>query len=128
MENDRIETVESWLAQSAPELVSADEAWRTGNAGRARVASRRAAGMGLKAWLMACPQPGYGTSFMHHLNALADDTARPAEVREAAWRLAARPVPDGGFQVALPAHLTPMADARLVLDFARAELSRAAAH
>ena len=83
--------------------------------------------MGLKAWLCLEPKPDYGKNFMHHLNALADDPAHPAGVREAAWRLAARPLPEDGFQVPLPAGLTPMADARLVLAFVRGEIERLSA-
>lgn len=113
----------SWLAQIAAELAGADAAWGEGNAGRGRVGARRAAGMGLKAWLARGPRADYGTSFMHHLNALADDGERPVAVREAAWRLAARPVPEGGFQRAPAPALTPMADAREIIAWVEAELA-----
>jgi hypothetical protein len=119
------ETPESWFAQVDPELAGAEEAWKGGNAGRGRVCSRRAAGMALKGWLVASPRPGYGTSFMHHLNALADDDSIPIEVREAAARLCARPAPEGGFVAPLPAErLTPMDDARVVVAWARVNAAR----
>lgn len=114
----------NWLAQVGPELDGADQAWRTGNAGRGRVGARRAAGMALKAWISPTPRPDYGTSFMHHLNALADDTDRPAAVREAAWRLSARPVPEGGFQIAPNVALTPMDDARAIIAWVEKDLRR----
>jgi hypothetical protein len=116
-----------WWAQIDPELAGADAAWSSGNAGKGRVGARRAAGMGLKAWLTLAPQERYGTSFMHHLNALADDAEQPQAVRECAWRLAARPTPEGGFQVALPPGLTPMADARAIIAWAETEVSRLSA-
>lgn len=116
-----------WWAQIDPELAGADAAWRSGNAGKGRVGARRAAGMGLKAWLSFAPRESYGTSFMHHLNALADDAGQPQAVRECAWRLAARPTPEGGFQVPLPPGLTPMADARAIIAWAETEVSRLSA-
>lgn len=117
----------AWWAQIEPELAGADAAWSSGNAGKGRVGARRAAGMGLKAWLSLAPNEAYGTSFMHHLNALADDTAQAPAVRESAWRLAARPTPEGGFQVPLPPGLTPMADARAIIAWAEVEVSRLSA-
>lgn len=109
-----------WMAQAASELVGAAEAWQSGNAGRGRVGARRAAGMAIKARLAVEARDGYGTSFMHHLNAMADDMSVAPAAREAAWRLAARPVPEGGFGVATPAKLTPMHDAELIMRWAEA--------
>lgn len=103
--------------QIEPELRGANLAWREGNAGRGRVGSRRAAGMALRAWLLTAPREPYGTSFMHHLGGAADDPDLPQDVREAAWRLCARPVPEGGFQIAPPEGLTPMSDAERVIAF-----------
>ena len=117
---------ESWMAQIDPELAVATHAWATGNAGKGRVGSRRAAGMALKAWLCLQSRQDYGTSFMHHLNAMADDPGPPTAVREAAWRLAARPVPEGGFQAAMDPALTPMLDARTIITWVVEERSRLA--
>ncbi|MCA9538086.1 MAG: hypothetical protein KC620_04325 [Myxococcales bacterium] len=116
-------TIEDWLSRAEQELAGADESWRGGNAGRGRVGSRRAAGMAIVAWLTAEPQEGYGRNFMHHLNALADDERFAAGVREAAWRLAARPAPGVGWRVEPPRPLTPMADAQLIGDFCRKRLA-----
>jgi len=104
-------------SQIGPELVAADASWASGNAGRGRVGARRAAGMALSARLALEPRPEYGTSFMHHLNALADDSGAPAALREAAWRLSARPTPTDGFEVAPGPGLTPMIDARTIIAF-----------
>lgn len=104
-----------WMRQAAQELAGAHEAWAQGNAGRGRVGARRAAGMAIKARLAVEPRPGYGTNFMHHLNALADDDGVEVAVREAAWRLAARKPPEEGFAVALPERLTPMHDVDVIM-------------
>ncbi len=107
-----------WRQQAATEIEAAESSWRAGNAGRGRVGARRAAGMAIKARLVDDARPGYGTSFMHHLNALADDDGVELAVREAAWRLAARPRPEAGWQVPVAQPLTPTADARRIMDWA----------
>ena len=108
-----------WRSQAEAELVAADGAWAEHNAGMARVASRRGAGMCIRAWLMEVPREGYGTNFMHALRAMADDESIPPAPREAAWRLAARPVPEAGWIVPLAGHLKPMDDARLLMGYCR---------
>lgn len=109
-----------WMAQADREIQGGDAAWAEGNAGKGRVCSRRAAGMALKAWLEAGPRAGYGRSFMHHLNALADDEAVDAiDIREAAARLSARKRPEAGYQVPIPSDLTPMDDARRIMAWCR---------
>lgn len=103
--------------QAQSELSRAESAWTEGNAGMSRVCCRRAAGMVIRAWLAEAPRPGYGTNFMHHLRGLADDASHPAGAREAAWRLAARPKPEAGWAVPIGPTLTPMDDARAVIDY-----------
>ena len=111
---------------SAEWFTQADADWAEGNAGKGRVCSRRAAGMALKGWMAALPREGYGKSFMHHLNALADDaTIEAMDIREAAARLAARKRPEGDFQVAVPKTLTPMDDARHIMAWCRAQVDGA---
>ena len=119
MEHDETPATTDWWAQVDPELAGADAAWREGNAGKGRVGSRRAAGMAIKGWLAISPREHYGKNFMHHLNALADDDGVGTAIREAAWRLAARPKPEAGFVVPLPERLTPMDDARLIIGWCR---------
>lgn len=113
-----------WLENAVAELAAARDAWAAGNAGRGRVGARRAAGMALKAWLATGEgdAAAYRTSFMHHLEALADDAERPIAVREAAWRLAARKVPAGGFTAPLPEKLTPAHDAELIIGWCTARV------
>lgn len=111
---------DDWMRQAAAELDGAHAAWEQGNAGRGRVGARRAAGMAIKARLAVAPRAGYGTNFMHHLGALADDEAVEVAVREAAWRLAARKPPEHGFVVALPERLTPMHDVDVIMAWCKA--------
>ena len=110
---------EDWMSRSDSEIEGAASAWRAGNAGRGRVGARRAAGMAIKGRLSLEARADYGTTFMHHLNALADDGGVEAGVREAAWRLAARPAPEGGWQVPIARGLTPMDDAEVVRGWCR---------
>ena len=111
-----------WFTQADAEILGGDAAWTEGNSGKGRVCSRRAAGMAIKGWLTVAPRDAYGRSFMHHLNALADDEAIEAtRIREAAARLAARKRPEGDFQVAVPKTLTPMDDARTIMAWCRAQ-------
>ena len=105
------------VTKAEDELKNALEWWSQGKAGRGRVGSRRAAGMVLRYWLEKSQKEGYGTSFMHHLNGAADDPSLPDAVRCAAWRLAARQPPEGGWPTPLPSGLTPMMDARLIIDW-----------
>ena len=114
---------EDWWLGWPAELARAEQGWSEGNAGLARVCCRRAAGMALKAWLAQRPGVDWGTNFMHHIGALADDASAPPEAREAAWRLAARPAPEAGFTVPTPTPLTPMADARVIIEWVRAGLA-----
>ena len=114
----------SELRELTVELKMADDAWREGHAGKARVCSRRAAGMGLKLLLAVEPRAEWGKSFMHHLNALADDPTAEVSAREAAYRLCGRSAPEQGFEVALVAGLTPMMDAELVIAWALLERAR----
>lgn len=118
---------DQWMKRAAGELEGARTAWAEGNAGKGRVCARRASGMALKAWLASDPRPDgpdYGRSFMHHLAALADDPRVEVAVREAAWRLSARPTPEGGFSVVLPEKLTPMHDAEQIMRWCAAALDR----
>lgn len=113
------------LSQADAESADSEASWAAGNAGRARVTARRAAGMAIRAWLMAQDGITYGTNFMHHLAGVADDSRHPTPLRESAWRLAARGVPEGGFEAPLPDPLVPVSDARSIITWVRSELTGA---
>ncbi|GBD06828.1 hypothetical protein HRbin21_00633 [bacterium HR21] len=104
------------LAQIREELRTGLQAWKEGNAGKARVCARRAV-----AWLVqALPALGlrsYGTHVGENLRQLAADEQLPEPVRRAAARLhgGARAQLHGGLYSLYPLH-----DAGLILrHFAR---------
>ena len=111
--------------RAARELQMCRQVWRQGNAGKARVCARRAAGMAIRAWLTTMKDTVYGTNFMHHLGGLADDPRWPTAVRESAWRLAARGTPDGGFLMPLPDPLEPATDAASIIVWCEKEIESA---
>ena len=96
------------------EIELSRDGWGKRNAGLGRVAARRAAGMAIRAWVQAGRIEGYGTNFMHHLAAFADDEGVPLQARESAWRLANRPAPDGGFVASDPMPTEPADDAETI--------------
>ena len=115
-----------WQQTVQKELAVAHHAWREGNAGMGRVASRRAAGFAVRAWVEAKQIEGYGTNFMHHLGALADNEEAPIGVRESAHRLAARKVPSEGFVMPFErGKTTPMDDVENITQWVIAELTEA---
>ncbi len=119
---DSSEGEEDLLGQARTELHNAAEWWKQGNVGRGKVGSRRGAGMALRYWLQGRSAGPYGTSFMHHLNAAADDAELPEAVRFSAWRLAARKPPENGWPVPVAPGLTPMMDAQLILEWCGQEV------
>ena len=109
--------IEELLERAENELLGSKQAWKQGNAGKGRVCARRAAGMALRAWLLQEPNATYGSNFMHHLGALADDESHEISIRESAWRLAARGMPESGFIEPMPDPLVPATDARSIMDW-----------
>jgi hypothetical protein len=89
-------SAEEWLAAARGELTRAEQAL-LGKQQRSGVAqSRRAAGMAWNAALQqildANERARYGRSYMDHLKVLADDTAVPTAVRDAARSLISAPL------------------------------------
>ncbi len=116
----------SFLADVQRELAIAHDSWRQGNAGMGRVASRRAAGFAIRGLIEARELTGYGTNFMHHLGALADDESAPIGIRESAHRLAARKVPPEGFVTPfVRGKSTPMEDVDNIMEWVLAQLGEA---
>ena len=113
------QTVEQLLTQAQKEIVLSRNGWSKRNAGLARVAARRAAGMAIRAVLTMHPHEKAGTNFMHHLNYIADSSQVPANIRESAWRLANRPAPEGGYQASDPMPTEPSQDATSLFDWAK---------
>ena len=76
-----------YLEQIQKELAVARAALQTGNDGKARVCSRRAAGQAITWLLSVFPHDDWGSDAMRQLMHLRDDSSFPIEVREAAVRL-----------------------------------------
>ena len=112
------QSVEQLLIQARKEIILSCEGWSKRNAGLARVAARRAAGMAIRAVLSKHPHKEAGTNFMHHLNYLADSSLVPARIRESAWRLANRRAPVGGYQASDPMPTEPSQDAAVIFAWA----------
>jgi len=70
------------------ELRTGERARASGNEGMARVCARRAAGMAIES--VHPPSAAGNADIMSRLRALEADLSRPASVREAAGRLAAK--------------------------------------
>ena len=78
---------EYYFEQIEKEFETAREALKTGNDGKARVCSRRAAGQAITWFLTQNPRQGWGTDSMGQLSRLKNDPMFPQEIREAAVRL-----------------------------------------
>lgn len=95
------------------ELGTGAYAAREGNEGMARVCARRAAGMAIAYWLESHPHPGWGAHAMQYLRSVHTEGSFPQEVRDAAFRLAARVTQN--FSSPLPND--PIADSRMIVEF-----------
>ncbi|MEE2789194.1 MAG: hypothetical protein VX589_17795 [Myxococcota bacterium] len=116
------DSIEGLFAQASREITVSRDGWAKRNAGLARVAARRAAGMAIRATLLVEPVAAAGSNFMHHLSYLADATTVPLAVRESAWRLANRPAPGDGFQASDPMPTQPAQDAESILAWAQSSV------
>ncbi|MDH4069055.1 MAG: hypothetical protein OEV30_01390 [Ignavibacteria bacterium] len=99
--------------QSRRELDQAGQAIAEGNAGKARVCSRRAAGIAIRFWLQEHPRRMWGVDAMNQLRNLHLDQSIPQSVRAAAKRLTSRVNPEFG-----PPHKEdPVEDSRTIIEF-----------
>lgn len=69
------------------EISMAKKALEEGNAGKARVCARRAAGIAISYWLESHPEINWGESAISLLNNLKEYRQMPDKIREAAIRL-----------------------------------------
>ena len=74
----------------ATELNTAEHARKTGNQGMVRVCARRAAGLAIGHWMAQNRRPGRSSDAMNRIRAVERDESMPADVRDAAGRLAAK--------------------------------------
>jgi HEPN domain-containing protein len=103
--------VTNWRERGELELKRAEEALKTGNEGRARVAARRAVALTYEAWNRRAGKAEEGKNSIERLQELAADPRLPVSVRDAAGRLAARIRPDFTSPSA-----RPLDDARTIID------------
>jgi hypothetical protein len=97
----------------ADELAQGRAAQAAGNAGRARVCARRAAGLAIKAWYQVrLGSEGCGDA-MTQLKRLRAEAHVPAAVQAAAARLSTKV----GFDHALPFSDDPLVDAELIIAY-----------
>ncbi len=87
--NDKINKAKVLLAQSSKSIVNAYNTLSSGNEGRIRTISRRAAGFAISA-LNIFTEKDYGSHFLANLKNLFYDVSAPAEVRDAAMNLLER--------------------------------------
>jgi len=97
----------------AAELERGRAAQAAGQAGRARVCARRAAGLAIKAWYQARAGGLWGGDALTQLRRLQAEAAVPDGVRAAAGRLTT--TVDGDH--ALPFADDPLVDAGLIIDY-----------
>ena len=78
---------EYYFEQIEKEFAAAREALQSGNDGKARVCSRRAAGHAIRWFLERHSEKKWGADAMNQLSHLRDDASFPVNVRDAATRL-----------------------------------------
>ena len=81
---------DTYLERIEHELLSARQAFESGNEGKSRVCARRAAGITLTWFLSTHPRQGWGTDMITQFLHLKDDSSFPQDVRDAATRLSTR--------------------------------------
>jgi hypothetical protein len=108
----------SWLDEIELEFNRGREAERTGNAGKARTAARRAVGIAVMEYQRRQALQRYGDDVMKQLRGIAADLSLPIDVREAAGRLQTRI----SQEFTSPSR-QPLADAEVIINFFRQALT-----
>ena len=101
----------SYRERIAAELAAAREAEHAHNDGKARVCSRRAAGVAIGWLLTKHPQESWGTDAITRLHHVQSDSGFPQEIRAAAMRLSARI----SQQFTYPSTTSPVDDAETIV-------------
>jgi HEPN domain-containing protein len=74
---------DEWIRAALGELQRATAAYESGNPRAGAAGIKRAAGMALNGALIVEPDPGWGRSYVEHVQALAKDARVPEAVRAA---------------------------------------------
>ena len=101
-----------WRDDVEQELIRADAAARSAQAGRVRTSARRAVGIALTELQRKFPEKNYGRDFITQLRGIAGDHSVREEVRLAADRLQARL--STSFE---SPSKNPIEDARIIISF-----------
>ena len=104
-------TKDHYFDQIDKEFATAREAMNAGNAGKARVCARRAAGQAISWFLTKHTRPSWGLDALSQLTHLKDDQVFPEEIRNAAIRLTTR-ISD---RFTYPFTADPIEDAQLII-------------
>ena len=99
------------------ELRAADEAWKVGNEGKARVCARRAVALAATAWSTRMGHTPWPGDVMERLRRIQQHAAFPVSVREAAERLSTAVTK----RRAMPFTVDPLTDAGLIIRYLAAE-------
>jgi len=111
---------EYYFGQIEKEFATASEAIQSGNEGKARVCSRRAAGQAIAWFLTKFSRKGWGTDALSQLTHLAQDATFPGEIRDAAVRLTTK-ISD---RFTYPFTSQPVEDARRIIDHIETIMAR----
>lgn len=105
------------LASIDQELRAAEEAWKVGNEGKARVCARRAVALAATSWSTRMGQAPGPADVMERLRRIQQHAAFPVSVREAAERLSTAVTK----RRAMPFTVDPLADAGLIIRYLTAD-------
>ena len=95
------------------ELSAAEQAWKSGNEGKARVCARRAVALASESWLARLADSLWRGDAMEHLRRIQQHEAFPLAVRQAAERLTTAVTK----RHEAPFTSDPIGDARLIVGY-----------
>ena len=104
-------TKEFYLERIEKEFATAREALKSGNDGKARVCTRRAAGEAIAWFLTKYPRSDWAPDAIRRLESLNNDPFFPVEARDAAHRLTVK-ISD---QFTYPFTTNPIEDAEIII-------------
>jgi len=102
----------AWPISITRELVGAAAAWKSGNAGKARVCARRAVALADEIWLAQRAQTSWRGDVMAHLRRIQQEISFPSSVRQAAERLTTAVTR----QQTAPFTIDPLGDAKIIIE------------
>ena len=95
------------------EFAAAEDAWKDGNHGKARVCARRAVALADEAWLATRSDQLFRGDALAHLRRIQQDHFLPLSIREAAERLSTTVTRKDS----APFSTDPIGDARIIIGY-----------